>query len=229
MRCLHLAAAPCLLLIAAIAWAQQPADSNRLLASSAPHVSSPADAAVLAVLFDPVSLPSDPAPTCPVPATSASSESGATMPVIAAKASSLPSAPEPAATLPNSSAEPALAFARPVSPARQPDSLKRVFLANSVMYGATFFHAFGHQSEVQACIHEAGLKNGVFATGPYKGQPPGTQAKFYVIALPIDAGVSMLSLLARHKGWHAVEMFAPLSAATAHVTAGAFKLAAGCY
>jgi len=229
MRCLHLAAAPCLLLIAAIAWAQQPADSNRLLASSAPHVSSPADAAVLAVLFDPVSLPSDPAPVCPVPATSASSESGATMPVIAAKASSLPSAPEPAAALPDSSAEPALAFARPVSPARQPDSLKRVFFANSVMYGATVFHAFGRAAEVEACKRESGFKNGVFLRGAYKGQPAPTLSKFYAITLPIDAGVSMLSLLARHKGWHAFEIAAPLSAATAHVTAGAFKFSAGCY
>ena len=58
---------------------------------------------------------------------------------------------------------------------------------------------------------------------------PGTQARFYTIALPIDAGVTLLSLLARHKGWHAFEIAAPLSAATAHVTAGAFKLSAGCY
>jgi len=227
MRSLHVVAASCLLLIAVIARAQQPADSNSLLASSAPRITSTADPAVLAVLFDPVSLPSDPAPTCPVPASSASSSS-ATMPVIASTAHTLPSAPEPVAALPNSSAEPA--FIRPVTPAPRPDSLKRVVFANSVMYGATFFHAFGRRSEVDACIGETGgLKNGVFATGPYKGQAPGTQAKFYAIALPIDAGVSMLSLLARHKGWHAFEVVAPFSAAAAHVTAGAFKFSAGCY
>jgi hypothetical protein len=223
MRSIHVVAASCLLFIVTIARAQEPADSNPLLASSAAHMLSPSQAAVLAVLFDPVPLPPDSAPICPLPA---STTSNATMPVIASTARNLPSAPDPTA-LPNSSAEPA--FARPVAPAPRPDSLKHVVLANSVMYGATFFHAFGHQSEVQACIQEAGLKNGAFASGPYKGQSPGTQARFYAIALPIDAGVSMLSILARHKGWHAVEMFAPLSAATAHVTAGAFELAAGCY
>ena len=122
---------------------------------------------------------------------------------------------------------PAVAMIKPAEP--RPDSIKRVLFSNSVMYGATFFHAFGRQAEIDACKREAGLKNGVFATGPYKGQAPATQAKFYAIALPIDAAVSVLSLLARHKGWHAFEIAAPLSAATAHVTAGAFKLAAGCY
>ena len=230
MRSIHVAAATCLLFIAAIARAQNSApaaDSNHLLASSAPHLGSTARASVLAGLFGPVTLPPDPASTCPAPAASPSSSSGSsggTMPV-----SPLPSAPETSSSaLPNSPALPAIAMVKPA--ASRPDSLKRVLFANSVMYGATIFHAFGRQYEVNACIRETGgLKNGVFRSGSYKGQAPGRLTKFYAISLPIDAGVSLLSLLARHKGWRAFEIAAPLSAATAHVTAGAFKFSAGCY
>lgn len=112
----------------------------------------------------------------------------------------------------------------------RPDPLSHYLIVNSVMYGATVFDAFERHAEIQNCISEAGgLKNGLYAGGVYAGQKPGTLSKFYAITIPIDVGVSVLSALARRKGWRSFEYAGPAAAASAHITAGAFKMSAGCY
>jgi hypothetical protein len=207
-------AATSFILFTAFCIAQQPTPSDsqpslstttsaRLnpVARSAPAAPAEPSPSVRAALFNPVDLPPDPACNAPTPAASA------------------PTLNPPAA-----------AFARlPNAPEVRSDSRKRFFFSNAAMYGATVFHAFGRAYEVEACKRESGFINGVYATGSYQGQAPATQAKFFAIALPIDAGVTALSLLARHKGWHALEVIAPLSATSAHITAGAFKFSSGCY
>jgi hypothetical protein len=204
------------------------ATNRELLADAVPSGSAPSvrpDRLEIQTLFDPVpisSIPETPAASCVAPATSAASPT-------------LPPAPEPVASTSSSTALPqsdmmlAAALARPVAPARPPDSRTRFVISNTAMYGATVFHAFGHQAEVDACKHESGFANGVFLKGSYKGQHAPTMSRFFSITMPIDAGVTLLSALARHKRWRSFEFAAPLSAATAHITAGAFKFSSGCY
>lgn len=117
----------------------------------------------------------------------------------------------------------------PDAPEARPHHVKRLIAANVVMYGATVLHGFGRRNEVSHCIVEAGLRNGVYATGVYSGMPPGSQAKFYAIAIPIDSAVTSFSIFAHKKNWHGLEIAAPLSAASAHFALGGLKYATGCY
>lgn len=251
MRTVFFVATFCLFVtfMAGVSSAQQTNQPELQLLSSASQRADPQPpaSASLDVLFDPVpveTIHANPDAGCTVPAASPTLP-----PVPVAGTASAPAAPQPA--LPNSdSAEPpatplegapvtasgagappaVTTFARvPIAPEPKPDSVHRFVLSNTAMYGATVFHAFGRAAEVDACKSESGFKNGVYTTGSYKGQAPATQAKFYAVALPIDAGVTMLSALARHKGWRAFEIAGPLSAASAHITAGAFKFSSGCY
>lgn len=230
MRMLYFAATSCLLvtLNASLALAQTPVKPDRqlLTASASSQPADPQRAATvkLDTLFDPV----------PITVVTSTASGNCAVAAPSGASPTLPPAPAPAArslgsaALPNYDAMPP-AIVRPVTPARPLDSRKRFFIANTAMYGATVFHAFGRQAEINACIREEPIRNGVFSGGSYKGQPPGTPAKFYAISLPIDAGVTLLSALARHKGWRSFEIAAPLSAASAHLTAGAFKFSSGCY
>jgi hypothetical protein len=118
---------------------------------------------------------------------------------------------------------------RATSPEPHISSRRTFLMVNSVMYLATVFNAFGRRNEVNHCKAEAGFANGVYLTGPYQGRAPATQAGLYAVWLPIDAGITLLSAVARRKGWHAFEIAAPLSAASSQITAGAFKFSAGCY
>jgi hypothetical protein len=178
--------------------------------------------AAVAALFDPVpvnAISGDSLTTCAAPATSATLP-----PAPVAKGS------EPVAvSVPNSDALPAAHSHLLIASESRTDSRKRFLFSNTAMYGATVFHAFGRQAEVDACKREAGFANGVYLRGSYKGMTPPTMTHFYAITLPIDAGVTLVSALARAKGWRAFEIAAPLSAASAHITAGAFKFSSGCY
>jgi hypothetical protein len=255
MRTVFFAATSCLFvtLISSVSSAQQRNQPERQLLDSSgslpPAYSQHSANAAFAALFEPVpitAIPASPgAAGCVAPAASPT-----VPPVPVASSATLPAAPEPA--LPNSDsaeastaapvegtpaaaggggAPPATAsFARvPIAPQPKPDSVQRFVFSNTAMYGATVFHAFGRAAEVDACKREVPVKNGVYTAGPYKGQAPATVSRFYAISLPIDAGVTLLSALARHKGWRAFEIAGPLSAASAHITAGAFKFSSGCY
>lgn len=191
--------------------AQPTAQSDRqLIATSQP----------LAVASFSLPVALDPLPNTP---SLLSSNATSGLPALSALAPSRPLAPATEATG-------AIIKLVPRAPDRRPDPLSHYLIVNSFMYGATVFHAFGRHAEIQDCISETGgLKNGVYPTGPYAGQKPGTMSKFYAITMPIDAGVSMLSALARRKGWRSLEYVGPAAAASAHITAGAFKMSAGCY
>lgn len=236
MRTVFVAAISCLFVtfITSVSSAQERNQPDRqLLASSLslqPADPQPPANGALDALFNPVPLEAIPASPgaagCVAPAGSPT-----VPPAPVASTAPAPAAPEPA--LPNfDSAEPAAAasFVRvPIAPEPRHDSVQRFVFSNTAMYGATVFHAFGRAAEVEACKHEIPVKNGVYTAAPYKGQTPATLSKFYAIALPIDAGVTMLSAFARHRGWRAFEIAGPLSAASAHITAGAFKFSSGCY
>lgn len=192
-----------------------------LRTSSLSSVAEPGTANT-ATLFDPVpvaSIPEDRVPSCAAQATSATIPSTP----VAKPYSAVPT------TVPNSDAPPVTYARLPIAPEPRANSPKRVVISNTVMYGATVFHAFGRQAEIDACKRESGVANGVYLRGSYKGMTPPTMAHFYAIALPIDAGVTLLSALAHAKGWRTFEVAAPLTAASAHITAGAFKFSSGCY
>lgn len=207
MRTLFLVASSCFL-FAINCYAQQPPPAGAQVAASSLPSSPTAHVTAdpgLSTVFDPVAVP----PERP--------------------ATNLPAAPSSALLNSNGSPTAATVARVPIAPEPRIDSAKRFAISNMAMYGTTIFHAYGRAAEVRACINEVPLKNGIFTSGPYQGQRPGTQAKFYAIALPIDAGVTMLSAFARRKGWRTFEVAGPLSAASAHITAGAFKFSSGCY